>query len=29
MITEEQRRIAADAFKNAARELGFDFIART
>ena len=26
MITEEQRRIAADAFKTAARDFGFDFI---
>lgn len=29
MITEEQRRIAADAFQTAVRELGFDFPARS
>ena len=29
MITEEQRRIAADAFQTAARDFGFDFPART
>ena len=29
MITEEQRRTAADAFQTAAREFDFDFPART
>ena len=29
MITEEQRRIAADVFQTASRDFGFDFIART
>ena len=29
MITEEQRRIAADAIKTAVREFDFDFPART
>ena len=29
MITEEQRRMAADAFQTAVREFDFDFPART